>query len=102
MRHSLEETALGTVLVQSSADGGGGCWGGQVQQQLVRKLLGGAGRITSIALHPSGDHVITGASTITPLATSLLQLLIAEAAFSRLTLAHQPELKLELVHLFVL
>ena len=27
----------------------------------MRKLLGGAGRITSLALHPSGDHIITGA-----------------------------------------
>jgi hypothetical protein len=32
-----------------------------VKQQLVRKLLGGAGRFTSLALHPTGDHVLTGA-----------------------------------------
>lgn len=32
-----------------------------VKQQLVRKLLGSAGRITCLALHSSGDHVLAGA-----------------------------------------
>jgi hypothetical protein len=35
-----------------------------VKQQLVRKLLGGAGRFTSLALHPTGDHVLTGTGSI--------------------------------------
>ena len=37
-----------------------------VKQQLVRKLLGGAGRFTSLALHPTGDHVLTGAVPFLP------------------------------------
>ena len=37
-----------------------------VKQQLVRKLLGGAGRFTSLALHPTGDHVLTGAVPFVP------------------------------------
>lgn len=30
-------------------------------QQLVKKLVAGSGSISSVAIHPSGDHVITGA-----------------------------------------
>ena len=37
-----------------------------VKQQLVRKLLGGAGRFTSLALHPTGDHVLTGSVSFLP------------------------------------
>lgn len=35
-----------------------------VKQQLVRKLLGGAGRFTCLALHPSGDHVLAGTPSV--------------------------------------
>eukprot|EP00798_Chlamydomonas_sp_ICE-L_P004054 gene4054-14140_t len=31
------------------------------KQALAKKLLGGSGAITSIAVHPSGDHIIVGA-----------------------------------------
>ena len=31
------------------------------KQELAKKLLGGSGSITSMAIHPSGDHVIVGA-----------------------------------------
>jgi WD40 repeat protein len=31
------------------------------KQQLVKKLVGGSGVISCMAVHPSGDHVITGA-----------------------------------------
>jgi WD40 repeat protein len=30
------------------------------QQALAKKLVAGSGSITSLAVHPSGDHVITG------------------------------------------
>lgn len=31
------------------------------QQALAKKLIGGSGSITSMAIHPGGDHVIVGA-----------------------------------------
>lgn len=48
-----------------------------VKQQLVRKLLGSAGRITCLALHSSGDHVLAGAPrpcTSPPLSVSAVPL----------------------------
>jgi len=30
------------------------------QQALAKKLIGGSGSITSMAIHPGGDHVIVG------------------------------------------
>lgn len=36
------------------------------QQALAKKLIGGSGSITSMAIHPGGDHVIVG-SEVGPL-----------------------------------
>ncbi len=29
-------------------------------QALAKRLLGGSGMVTSVAVHPSGDHVLVG------------------------------------------
>ena len=39
------------------------------QQALARKLIAGSGSITSMAIHPGGDHVIVG-SEVRPLCCS--------------------------------
>ena len=36
------------------------------QQALAKKLIGGSGSITSMAIHPTGDHVIVGAEVRDP------------------------------------
>ena len=39
------------------------------QQALAKKLIGGSGSITSMAIHPGGDHVIVGSEVCSCLCT---------------------------------